>query len=418
MKQRTRSRARDLSLALALLLALAPAPALGQSRPSAGAPRPFELTVDSIMRGPDLVGHPPTNVVWAQDGSRVFFRWKRAGEPRLKEPDWYAVGRDGAGLRKLTEAEARETVPPGGGDLSKDRRLTVFADEGDIFLYDHERGARRPLTRTVEAESNPRFTRDQRRVFFTRQNNLYVLPLDGGPLEQLTDIRAAAQPLAPQAGAQSTGAGAQGQGGGGGRSASQDYLRKEERELIEAVRERAEQRERVERERRERNKRRPHTLAQGQTVLSLLLAPGEAYVVMTIGEQGAGRNTIVPNYVTESAYSEDINSRAKVGDAQGRTRMALVSVETGEVRWVDHGQKVEPAPVVVPPTVPTGALVTPSVVTVPVVPTTVPVVGVVVWLVDWAIAGAASSAAAQIRIVRMSGSDFSAPLSVGQRTGA
>jgi dipeptidyl aminopeptidase/acylaminoacyl peptidase len=341
MKHRTASRVHALALALAPLLLLAPFTALAQSRTPAAAPQQkFELTVDSIMRGPDLVGHAPTSVVWAQDSSRVYFRWKRAGEPRLKEPDWYVVERDGRGLRKLSEAEARASVPPTGGDLSRDRRLTVFAEEGDIFLYDHEKGVRRPLTRTVEPEANPRFTRDQRRVYFTRQNNLYVLPLDGGPLEQLTDIRAASPPVGAQGGGQALGE------AGARRGANQDYLRKEERALLEAVRERAEQRERLERERRERNKRRSHTLTQGQTLVSLLLAPDETYVVMTVGEQGGGRNTIVPNYVTESAYTEDINSRTKVGDAQGRTRMALVSVETGEVRWVNHGQRIEAAPVV------------------------------------------------------------------------
>jgi len=341
MKHRAHFRAP--ALALALLLAFAPAQ--GQRQPAVSTPQRFELTVDSIMRGPDLVGHPPTNVVWSEDGSRVYFRWKRAGEPRLKEADWYVVGRDGQGLRKLPAAEARETVPPASGDQSRDRRLTVFSEEGDLFLYDHAKGARRPLTRTVEPESNPRFTRDQRRVFFTRQNNLYVLPLDGGPLEQLTDIRAGSPPAGAQSGGQSAGAQAQGEGAQR-RGANQDYLRKEERELLEAVRERAEQRERTERERRERNKRRPHNLASGQTIQSLLLSPDETYVVMTVGEQGGGRNTIVPNYVTESAYTEDINSRTKVGDASGRTRAALVSVETGEVRWVDHGQRIEAAPVV------------------------------------------------------------------------
>src|SRR5919205_3860526 len=62
----------------------------------------FELTVDSIMRGPDLVGYTPTGVYWSQDSRRVYFRWKRAGEPRLKETDLYVVNADGTNLRKLS----------------------------------------------------------------------------------------------------------------------------------------------------------------------------------------------------------------------------------------------------------------------------------------------------------------------------
>src|SRR5215216_2624984 len=144
-----------------------------QAQPQAKA---FELTVDSIMRGPDLVGYPPTGVYWSQDSRRVFFRWKRAGEPRLKESDLYVVGVDGSDLRKLSEEESRK-APPAAGELSKDRRLTVFTEEGDVFIYDHGRGERRQLTRTVEAESNAHFTGDQRAVYFTRQSNLYVMPL-------------------------------------------------------------------------------------------------------------------------------------------------------------------------------------------------------------------------------------------------
>ncbi|HLM58248.1 MAG TPA: S9 family peptidase, partial [Pyrinomonadaceae bacterium] len=124
-------------------------------------------------------------------------------------------------------------------------------------------------------------------------------------------------------------------------------VRKEERTLIEAVRERAEQREEQEARRRRLDRRRPFPLPAGQTVTNLSLSPDGSYVVASIGEQVPGaKATIVPNYVTESAYTEDINSRTKVGDAQGRTRMAVVSVETGEFKWVEHGQRVEIAPAV------------------------------------------------------------------------
>ena len=185
MRLNSHPRRRAAAACAALLWLLsAPLGALAQT-----PTRKFELTVDSIMRGPDLVGYAPSSVVWSQDGRRLFFRWKRAGEPRTKEPDTYVVNRDGTALRKLTEDEARRTAPPASGELSKDKTLTVFADEGDVYLYDHAKGERRPLTRTEEAETNPRFTRDQKRVYFTRQNNLYVMALDGGSLEQLTDIR-------------------------------------------------------------------------------------------------------------------------------------------------------------------------------------------------------------------------------------
>ncbi|MGZ9219600.1 MAG: TolB family protein, partial [Candidatus Binatia bacterium] len=135
---------------LCALSFLAPQLIFAQEQPSPPPPKPFELTVDSIMRGPRLVGYPPTGVYWSQDSQRVYFRWKQADEPRLKEMSLYVVNRDGSGLRRLTDDEAKQ-APPANGELSKDKTMTVFTDEGDIFIYDHAKSTRRQVTRTVDA---------------------------------------------------------------------------------------------------------------------------------------------------------------------------------------------------------------------------------------------------------------------------
>jgi hypothetical protein len=87
--------------------------------------------------------------------------------------------------------------------------------------------------------------------------------------------------------------------------------------------------------------RKPFTLQARQSAGGLELTPGGKYVVASIFETAAtpGKNTIVPDFITDSAYTEDIPGRANVGDNQGTSRMALISVETGDVKWVDHGQK-------------------------------------------------------------------------------
>jgi len=305
------------------------APQLSHAQKQPAPAKRFELTVDSIMRGPRLVGYPPTGVYWSQDSQRVYFRWKQPDEPRLKEMSLYVVNRDGSGLRRLTDEEAKQAPPPN-GDLSKDKTMTVFTDEGDIFIYDHAKGTRRQITRTVDAETSPHFTFDQKHIYFTRLNNLYVMSLDGGSLEQLTDIRT---------------------GGGGVPSAtpkgtdSQEALKKEERGLLDAVRERAEQREEQDKKRKEREQRKPFNVPTGQNAINLNLSPDGKFVVATISEPGTGaRNTIVPNFVTESGYTEDIPGRTKVGDAQNRTRLVIINAETGDTKNVDHGQRLATPP--------------------------------------------------------------------------
>lgn len=301
--------------------------------------KPFELTIDNIMRGPALVGYEPTGVRWSPDSKKIYFRWKRADEPRNGDTALYVANADGTGLRKLSEEESR-LAPPIAGDVSNDKKSTVYAENGDIFVYNVQTGERRQLTKTSDAEGNPRFIGDERRISFIRQNNLYTLSLDNGTLEQLTDIRTAAA-IGGSAGGQGGGQ-AQNQNAGRRGSESQEFIKKEERDLLDVVRERAEKREDDEKRRKERETgRKPFQLSSGQNAGNMTLSPDGKLVILSVNESATGaRNTIVPNYVTESGYTEDIPGRSKVGDVQGRSRMAIISVETGESKWVDHGQSI------------------------------------------------------------------------------
>ncbi len=284
----------------------------------------FALTIDSIMRGPQLYGYEPEQVRWSGDGLRIYFQWKQANDPLLKQPDTYVVEREGAGLRKLSDTEA-QAAPPASGDATGDRRRTVFTRDGDLFLYDAASASMRQITKTGEAETDPHFTRDEKRITFTRANNLYVMALDSGAIEELTDIRPFGSPAAPEDEKV---------------TASQEALKREEKDLFEAIRQRAQEREESEARRKREHPRKPFTLQAGQTVASLRLTPDEKYVIASIHEPATGaKHTVVPNFVTESGYTEEIPSYEKVGDKQSLVRLAILSVETGDAKWVDHGQK-------------------------------------------------------------------------------
>lgn len=312
------------------------------AQPQASLP----LTIDGIMRGPELYGYAPRAVRWSGDGQKVYFQWKRASDPLLNDYDTYVANRDGSGLRKLSEDETKE-APPASGVESRDGKRMVLAERGDIVLYDRPTGKRRLLTRTTENEAAPRFTRDEKRVSFTRGGNLYTLSLEDGTLAQLTDIRPAAAagaapaPAAPPAGTR----------GGGGRAPvaqaaaargneSQEALKKAERALLDIVEQRAKKREEEEakRKKEEAANRKPFQLTARQTAGALLLSPDGTVVAVSVMETAEGvRNTAVTNYITETGYSESLPSRAKVGDAVGRSRVALVAVQSGEVKWIDTG---------------------------------------------------------------------------------
>ena len=280
----------------------------------------FALTVDSIMRGPKLVGYPPNGLRWSGDSSRLYFEWRR---PEDDEASTWVVGRDGAGLRKLSDEE-RRSAPPTNGVWDKAHRRVVFADQGDIVLVDSVTGTRRSITRTTGGESNPRWARGETAVTFVRDNNLYLVPLDGsGGVAQLTDV--AAKKRDPRD------------------TESQKFIKTEEEKLIEHTRVEAGKKKKAE----EKEKARAlpkYELADRQTASDLQLTPDGKHVFMVIVERSdAAKRPNVPNYITESSYTEDIPARTFVGDAQDKRTLVVMNLETGKSAVADSGFAAGPA---------------------------------------------------------------------------
>jgi dipeptidyl aminopeptidase/acylaminoacyl peptidase len=335
-------------------------------QPAAAPSTPFTLSIDSIMRGPKLVGEPPSGVRWAPDSSRVFFSWQKPGEDRAQN---YSVARDGSDLRLVSAEEQRQPQAPSGRlDRAKKRMLT--AEGGDIVIYDVATNARRLLVRTGVAESNPRWARNDTAVTFMRDNNLYLMSLDAAassPAEiQLTDIVPAAGEAQPAAQAAATargagggrggiGGGIQGARGGGDQSLteSQRILQQQELTLIEVLKRRAEQGGRggmgaV-------GGRRggaggpggpagppPTPIARfqpavRQSLADLQLSNDENFVYIGINERPeiAARQQDVPNFVTMSSYPEMISGRSNVGDSQSRRFLAILDLKQNKSVWAD-----------------------------------------------------------------------------------
>jgi dipeptidyl aminopeptidase/acylaminoacyl peptidase len=281
------------------------------ARPSTGR---FELTVDSIMRGPDLVGYPPTGLRWSADSQKLFFEWRKPGETQAST---FLVDRDGGNLRKLSDDEVK-SAPAANGRWDKAHRRILFVDGGDVVLVDSGRGARRQITRTTGSESNPRWARNDTHVTYVRDGNLFIVPVDStssGIVTQLTDV--APKKAEPRL------------------TDSQKFLRDEEEKLIEYLRTQKEQKKKDD-EKAKKDKLPTFELQDRQSATDLILSPDGIHVFIVVAERPAGvKNTIVPNYVTETGYTEDIPGRSNVGDTQDRRLLAVLNLQTGKSVWAD-----------------------------------------------------------------------------------
>ena len=96
---------------------------VGWTAVSASTQAPFPLTVDSIMRGPELVGNPPNNLRWSGDSKELYFEWLM---PKEDQPATWVVARDGTGLRRLSEAD-RRSAPLANGQWSGTPPAAAFS---------------------------------------------------------------------------------------------------------------------------------------------------------------------------------------------------------------------------------------------------------------------------------------------------
>jgi len=309
---------RTLVAGVPLLLLFLALPLLAQNH--------LELTVDTIMRGQGLAGWSPRAVRWSPDGKAVYFEWKQYGDPVEEDYDTYVVGRDGKGLRKLSDDEAKDAPPARGASWTRDRKRAVFIDGGDVFLWD---GKRRALTKTNDGESDARFTRDEKRVAFVRGNNLFVLSLADGALVQLTNVVSADDKgqnvtLFEDEMKDAT--------------ASQKWVAEEAKKLSDVVARRAAERKEDEAKRKKEIAIAPLKLKKGESVDDIQLTPDEKYAIAFVNTNGdAGKRPVVPSYVTESGYTVDLPARRKVGDAGPVTRAVSLSTTDGKAIWLKHG---------------------------------------------------------------------------------
>jgi dipeptidyl aminopeptidase/acylaminoacyl peptidase len=286
--------------------------------PYAIAAQGFPLTVESIMRGPDLVGTAPFNVQFGADARHAYFHWRRPGVDTLDQD--YRVAVAGAPQLERLPRGAVDTIAMADGAWSPDRQREVVTLKGDLWLVERG-GAKRRLTKTPGAESAPAWSADGRTVYFTRDNNAWALDLTGGRLAQLTDIRRGpAPPRAPEA------------------AGHKAFLRDQQRELFDFIRRQvADERLRADTDTVSTVK--PLYLAERQNATRLVVAPDGRFVLATITERARGdtvegRQAQMPVWVTQSGYVETQQIRTKVGDVQVRQRAALIDVATGKTTWI------------------------------------------------------------------------------------
>lgn len=320
-------------------LALLPLSAFAQSitQPTQPATRPTRptLTVETIMQDPkNWVGTSPSNPFWSDDSQTLYFSWNPASaqggpakDTAVRGDSLYKVTfRTGKTLMpsqpvKVSPAERRLLATPPNAAFNRARTRRLFERQGDLFLVEVKTNAIRQLTNTVETEGDPVFSGNEQQVVFRRGTiqsgtNLFSLDLPTGLLSQLTDFKPGAKKAGPKT------------------TDEEKFLKADQLRLSMVLTERKEKKDEAERITKADRPRRPKEVyLDDRQVLSPQASPDGRFITYRLSKAVTNvKATIVPNYVTESGYTEDISGRTKVGAPLAASEFFVYDVAKDTIR--------------------------------------------------------------------------------------
>ncbi len=275
------------------------------------------LTVEKIMRDPKWIGVAPSNVNWSEDGNQIYFHWN---PEKLPGDSLYSIS-----LTTLTPAKVspvtRRQRPSLFGDYNLSRTKKVYEKNGDIFLLDIPANKTIQITRSVERESNPAFSGDEKKVLFIANNNLFSWEIGSGTFAQLTDFRKGTKKHEPKL------------------SEQEKWLEADQLAYFQVMKERHDHKKLTEKKDKADKPKQPKEIyLDDKNVGILQVSPDGKYVTYRLTKTVTPKKTIVPNYVTESGFTEDISGRSKVGAAQGAQELFVYDIAKDTVLSVKTDQ--------------------------------------------------------------------------------
>ncbi|CAN5351481.1 prolyl oligopeptidase family serine peptidase [soil metagenome] len=289
-----------------------------------------QLTVETIMQDPKTwVGTSPSNPFWSDDSRTLYFNWTPpVNTEKAKSDSLYKVTFTASAKNKKLAASQPVKVSPAerralttGPTTAYNQAFTqrLFERQGDIFLVDVRSGSIRQLTNTVEVETDAVFSGDQQHVVFRRTgSNLFSIDLKTGLLTQLTDFKPGAKKAEPKL------------------TDEEKFLKQDQLRLSDVLAERKAKKDAGERiTKADRPKRPKEIYMDDKQVAGLQQSPDGRFVTYRMTKSATNAKTAqVPNYITESGYTEEIPARTKVGAPLASQEFFVYDVAKDTVRAV------------------------------------------------------------------------------------
>ncbi len=274
-----------------------------------------ELSVQKIMQVPkSWVGTSPSNPFWSEDRQTLYFNWNPEAHPA---DSLYKVTLKNNKPVKVSLKEEL-ALPSANAEYNATKTQKIYSKNGDIFLFNIKNNTSRQLTNTIDRESSPAFAQDGIHITYEKDNNIFLLSLTDGSIKQLTDFKTGKTSKSDKL------------------TDQEEWLAKDNLELLQVLKENKDKDEKQKAYRKFSEVKRPKTYyLDGHSVSNITLSPQQNFITFTLFKRADGKNTIVPNYIDESGFTEDIRARSKVGGEVSDMKVGIYNLTNDSIYFVN-----------------------------------------------------------------------------------
>lgn len=275
------------------------------------------LTVDYIMRDPKWMGTFPSAHSWSEDSKQIFFRYNLENDPAdslykidLTKPS--QISKVHWPEEKLLRKEL--------STFNSDQSLRLYKEKNTIYLEDRKKGSTSALVDWFESFTNLQFLANENLVSFISGSNVFLVDRTTGKVTKLTSIVNGPKPAATAASP----------------SSKVSFLEAENLSLLQVVNERklAQQQTRAYREAIRPKNQEFVFYTEGKNLSNMQVSPDARFVTFSVFSPASNKNTKVPDYTAASGYTEDINTRPKVGTQPNKVEIGIYDLERDTVYYV------------------------------------------------------------------------------------
>jgi dipeptidyl aminopeptidase/acylaminoacyl peptidase len=277
------------------------------------------LTVDYIMRDPIWMGTFPSGHYWSANSKQIYFNYNP--EKNLAD-SLYKI--DAVAGAKATRVPWQEEKTLRKEEVySADENLKLYKKGNQVLLEDVKKGKTTTLFDWYGPLDKLKFLANEQFIAFSSELNFYRFDRTTNRLEKLTSITNGSKPAKPKP----------------AESGKINFLEQENLALLEEVRKRKEAQKAGQSYRasiREAVKEEFVFYTEGKSLSNLQLSADARFVTFSVFTPAttANKGTKVPDYTAASGYTEDLNTRPKVGTSAGKSEIGIYDLQRDTVYYV------------------------------------------------------------------------------------